>query len=66
MHWSFCRNPEEIDLESLLDVRQATRKLESFKKDVDKMKDKRAKKMDPLELPENVRVPGINANAEGL
>jgi uncharacterized protein YukE len=56
----------EVDLESLLDVRAATRKIEDFKDASDRMKKKRIKNIKEMELPENVTVPGINARTEGV
>lgn len=56
----------EIDIEGLLDIRGATRKIESFQATAQKMKEKRAAKIKNMELPEGVGVPGINANEEGV
>jgi hypothetical protein len=56
----------QIELEDLLDVRGAARKIEDFKEAAEKMKKKRIKDIKEMELPEDVRVPGINAKAEGV
>lgn len=56
----------EMDVESLLDVRQATRKIESFQEAAAKMKAKRVKDIRKMELPEGVGIPGVNAKEEGV
>ena len=56
----------EVNLEELLDIRQASRKIEDFQEATQKMKKKRASKIKSMELPENVKVPGINAKVEGV
>jgi hypothetical protein len=56
----------EIDIEGLLDIRGAARKIEDFQKASDKMKKKRVKSLREIELPDDVSVPGINAIAEGV
>jgi len=56
----------EVQLEELLDVRAASRKIDDFKEIADRMKRKRVKSINQLELPENVTVPGINAKVEGV
>jgi hypothetical protein len=50
----------------LLDIRQATRKIEKFQLDAEKIKQQRRSNIKSLELPEGVGVPGINARAEGV
>lgn len=56
----------DFDIESLLDIRQATRNVEKFQRTADRIKEKRMSNIKNLELPEGVGVPGINAKAEGL
>ena len=56
----------ELDVESLLDVRKVTRKIENFQQAADKMKAKRSKQIKNMELPEGVGIPGINAREEGV
>lgn len=56
----------EMDIDSLLDIRAASRKIDSFKDASNKMKEKRAQKIKQMDLPEGVEVPGINARAEGV
>lgn len=56
----------EIDLEGLLDIRGAARKIENFQDAADRMKKKRTQNIKEMELPENVTVPGINAKTEGI
>jgi len=57
---------EHIDIESLFDIRQATRSIEKFKRSADKLKDKRITNIKKMELPDGVHVPGINAREEGI
>jgi len=57
---------DQLDIEGLLDIRQATRKIEKFQKSADRIKEKRIADIRNLELPDGVGVPGINARAEGL
>ena len=56
----------EVNLEELLDIRQASRKIEDFQEATQKMKKKRASKIKSMELPKDVKVPGINAKVEGV
>jgi hypothetical protein len=56
----------ELDVENLLDVRQASRKIEDFQDATAKMKAKRVKKIKHMELPEGVEIPGVNAREEGV
>ena len=57
---------DDLDIEGLLDIRQATRKIEKFQMDATKLKEKRRANIKNLELPDGVGVPGINARAEGV
>jgi hypothetical protein len=57
---------DTIDIESLFDIRQATRTIEKFKRSADKIKEKRLTNIRGMELPEGVKVPGINASEEGV
>jgi hypothetical protein len=57
---------DDLDIEGLLDIRQATRKIEKFQLDAEKIKQQRRSNIKSLELPEGVGVPGINARAEGV
>jgi len=57
---------ESMDVDGLLDIRGATRKIESFQKATARLKDKRTKDIKNVELPEGVGVPGVNANVEGV
>lgn len=57
---------DSIDIESLFDIRQATRSIEKFKRSADKIKEKRLTGIRNMELPEGVKVPGINAREEGV
>ena len=56
----------EIEIEDLLDIRGAARKIEDFQLAADRLKKKRVKDIKEMELPEDVSVPGINAKAEGV
>lgn len=57
---------DDLDIEGLLDIRQATRKIEKFQRHADRIKEKRISNIKNLELPDGVGVPGVNARAEGL
>jgi hypothetical protein len=56
----------ELELDDLLDVREASRKIEDFRDAAEKMKKRRIKDIKEMELPDNVSVPGINSKAEGV
>lgn len=56
----------EVEIEQLLDIREATRKIEKFQNATNKLKKKREANIRNIELPENVEVPGLNAKAEGV
>jgi len=60
------RKEADLEIDELLDVRAASRKIEDFQEVTRRMKEKRRKDINAIELPENVGVPGINAKAEGV